>query len=85
MSYGWLPLRPAGSPRCRVDRVSISDPDAEGDATVVSELSLQLRAKRAGGSQVGRIYTIDIVCTDASGNAAQAQVTVTVPHDSGGQ
>jgi probable HAF family extracellular repeat protein len=73
------------SPRCRVDRVSISDPDAEGDATVVSDLSLQLRAKRTGGSEAGRIYTIDIVCTDGSGNAAQSRVTVTVPHDSGGQ
>ena len=32
-----------------------------------------------------RVYTIGIACTDASGNATRASVTVNVPHGSGGQ
>lgn len=73
------------SPRCRVEGVSISEPDSTADAIVVSDLLVQLRATRAGGSETGRVYTIAIVCTDASGNAAHASVEVAVPHDGGGK
>jgi probable HAF family extracellular repeat protein len=73
------------SPRCRVEGVSVSEAESDGDAIVTSDLSVELRAKRAGNSEDGRVYTIGIVCTDASGNAARASVTVNVPHESGGQ
>jgi hypothetical protein len=45
-------------------------------------ISLQLRAERSGKGK-GRIYTITIVATDASGNLSQAQLNIIVPHDQG--
>jgi len=44
--------------------------------------SVLLRADRLG-SGPGRTYELTYVATDASGNAAPAQVVVTVPHDQG--
>lgn len=45
-------------------------------------LAVLLRAERAGGG-TGRVYTIIVECTDASGNIASGTVDVTVPHDQG--
>jgi probable HAF family extracellular repeat protein len=72
------------SPRCSVGGVAISEDDSEGDAIVDGDLSLLLRAERAGNSQDGRRYTIAITCMDASGHAADTSVVVTVPRDKGG-
>jgi hypothetical protein len=41
---------------------------------------LQLRAERSGSGN-GRVYTVVIVATDASGNSSQASVEIVVPHD----
>ena len=41
-------------------------------------LALKLRAERSG-NELGRTYTITIECTDAGGNSALGQVTVSVP------
>jgi hypothetical protein len=76
------------SPRCRIDAVASSDPvTGKGDNTrpdwrVTGDLSLELRAERAGGGS-GRLYTITVECTDASGNATAGTVSVRVPHDQG--
>ena len=76
-------------PRCRIDGVASSDPvTGKGDNTrpdwrVTGDLSLELRAERAGGGN-GRLYTITVECTDASGNATAGTVSVRVPHDQGG-
>jgi hypothetical protein len=40
----------------------------------------QLRAERSGSGN-GRVYTIAIVATDASGNSSRASVEIVVPHD----
>jgi len=45
-------------------------------------LVVLLRAESAGGG-TGRVYTIHIKCTDASGNTTTGTVDVTVPHDQG--
>jgi len=46
------------------------------------DLTVLLRAERDGGG-AGRVYTIFVTCTDASGNYTDAIVEVTVPHDQG--
>jgi len=45
-------------------------------------LVVMLRAESAGVG-IGRVYTIYVECTDASGNIATAEVDVVVPHDQG--
>lgn len=43
----------------------------------------QLKAKRAGANQDGRIYTVTYIANDASGNQTEVSATVAVPHDEG--
>lgn len=43
-------------------------------------ITLKLRAERSGRG-TGRIYTITIIATDASGNSNQAKVEIKVPRD----
>lgn len=76
------------APTCRISGVSSNEaPDGEGDGDtspdweITGALSADLRAERAGGG-AGRLYTLDIECTDASDNSASEQVTVSVAHDS---
>ena len=69
-------------PQCRVTEVSVLEngvpqPTAQGDAQITGDLTLALRARRAGGTV--RTYPIGVSCTDAAGNAATTTVTVTVP------
>jgi hypothetical protein len=51
-----------------------------GPATSPATLGVQLRSERAGGGS-GRIYTINVDCSDMSGNTAHGTTTVTVAHD----
>lgn len=55
----------------------INDP---GPKASPATLGVQLRAERAGGGN-GRVYTINVSCSDASGNTTPGQATVIVPHD----
>jgi hypothetical protein len=58
----------------------IGDGNTEPDWEITGPLSASLRAERAG--PLGeRIYTLDVRCTDDSGNASTATTTVSVPHD----
>jgi len=68
--------------RCQIVSVASNEGDA-ADWQVTGPLSVNLRAQRSGGG-AGRLYTIGVQCSDASGNRAQQNVTVTVPHDQGG-
>lgn len=72
---------------CKVIAVSSSEPlDHIGDAStesdweILSDDMVSLRAERSG-SGVGRVYTITVECTDASGNRSQSTTSVTVAHD----
>ncbi|MCK6471698.1 MAG: PKD domain-containing protein [Planctomycetes bacterium] len=53
------------------------------DWKITGDLTLQLRAERAGPGS-GRIYTITVEASDAAGNTSSATAEVTVPHDQGG-
>jgi len=68
------------APRCRIVSVTSSEL-VDGAATqVTGDLTLTLRAERYGAG-TGRIYRVGVTCTDATGNSANADVDVRVPHD----
>jgi hypothetical protein len=69
------------SPSCQVTSVSSNESEA-GEWTITGPLSVSLLANRNGNGN-GRVYTIGVRCTDASGNASMSSTTVTVPHDQG--
>ncbi len=56
----------------------LGDGDTAPDWVVVDDHHLQLRSERSGKGN-GRIYTITVTCTDASGNATLKTTTVVVP------
>jgi probable HAF family extracellular repeat protein len=68
------------TPHCAISGVSSSEPTQKGDMVVTGGLSLQLRAER-DGSGPGRVYSVNVACSDSSGNQATAVVSVRVPHD----
>jgi len=51
------------------------------DWKITGDLTAQLRAERTGRDKGGRIYTITVEATDESGNIADTNLFVTVPHD----
>jgi hypothetical protein len=71
---------------CHIVSVSSNEPisgtgdgDTAPDWEITGNLTLNLRAERAG-SGTGRTYTITVQCTDNAGNSASSATTVTVPH-----
>jgi sugar lactone lactonase YvrE len=85
----------SGDPVTLSATVSSNEPedglDDEDEAPDWSELvidqangiiDLQLRSERSGSGD-GRVYTITITATDASGNSSQSLVEIIVPHDKG--
>jgi Concanavalin A-like lectin/glucanases superfamily len=66
---------------CKIVSVT-SNESAAGDSTITGDLTVNLRARRSGNGN-GRVYTIMVRCTDASGNSTTKTVNVTVPHDQG--
>ncbi len=72
---------------CRITDVASDEPvDGHGDGDtapdweITGALTVDLRAERSGTGD-GRIYTLEIACEDAAGNASTEQVAVAVPHD----
>jgi Tol biopolymer transport system component len=58
----------------------LGDGDTAPDWEINGNLGVTLRAERAGTGN-GRIYTITVQCTDASGNSATKETVVTVPRN----
>jgi hypothetical protein len=54
------------------------DGDSAPDWRITGPLALELRAERAGSGR-GRVYTLEVTCTDGSGNAAVRTAEVRVP------
>jgi hypothetical protein len=76
-------------PICKITSVSSSEPqnglgdgDKYPDWEITGNLKVNLRAERSGAGK-GRIYTIEITCTDAFNKSSIGTVSVTVPHDKG--
>jgi hypothetical protein len=74
-------------PHCSIVDVASDEPvDGAGDGhtspdwMVASDLTVDLRAERAGPGD-GRVYTITVDCTDDFANTATATTAVMVPHD----
>jgi hypothetical protein len=73
------------APTLRILSVSSNEPEdgtGDGDAgpdwDITGDLTLDLRAERSGSGD-GRVYTITLVATDASGNESFETVEVVVP------
>jgi len=60
----------------------VGDGNTVDDIVIVDDLTLKLRAERAGGGS-GRVYTLTYRATDDCGNTTTADATVTVPHNNG--
>jgi hypothetical protein len=74
-------------PQCRIEAVASDKPETgKGDSNtapdkvITGDLTVDLRAERAANGD-GRVYTLDVACTDASGNSSSDSTIVTVPHD----
>jgi hypothetical protein len=77
------------APSCEIISVASNEPEngpgdgnTSPDLEVTGDLTVDLRAERSGSGN-GRVYTIEVECTDASDNSSQDTVEVHVPHDQG--
>ena len=77
------------SPACVISSVSSNEPinglgdgNTTPDWVITGDLTVDIRAERSGNGD-GRIYTIEVTCTDECGNSSTATAGVTVPHDKG--
>ncbi len=72
-------------PKCGIASVDSNEPamvgsgDTTPDWVIRGPLAVELRAERSGGGR-GRVYTLTLQCTDASGNTSTTTSLVTVPH-----
>jgi len=67
-----------GAPFTRITSITSNEATAPGDIQITGNLTANLVADR-NASGNGRIYTITVQSTDASGNTSSGTVTVTVP------
>ena len=69
---------------CSIAQVSGTDGATASDWQVTGPLSVDLRAERSGKEKNGRVYTVQLQCTDPASSASTMKtVSVTVPHDQG--
>lgn len=66
----------------KITSVSSNEPVDGIDWEITGVLTLNLRAERLGNG-TGRIYTVLLTATDASGNQSTKEVFISVPHDRG--
>lgn len=76
-------------PVCQITGISSNEPvnglgdgDTAPDWQITGPLTANLRAERSG-TGTGRIYTVQVTCTDQQGLSSVKSTTVTVPHDQG--
>ena len=59
---------------------AIGDGNTEPDWTITGDLTVYLRSERSGTGD-GRLYTIDVECSDGSSNVSMTSVEVSVAHN----
>ena len=79
----------SSAPVCQITGISSNEPvnglgdgDTAPDWQITGPLTANLRAERSG-TGTGRIYTVQVTCTDQQGLSTVGSTTVTVPHDQG--
>jgi hypothetical protein len=70
------------NPVCLLTQITSNEPIDAGDAVITGPLSASLTARRLGKGS-GRVYTLTVSCSDASGNVSMATTPVVVQHDKG--
>jgi hypothetical protein len=75
------------TPVCRITSVSSNEPvsglgdgDMSPDWEITGKLNLKLRAERSGKGS-GRLYTVEVACSDSAGNTSTTTASVSVPHN----
>jgi hypothetical protein len=75
------------APNCEITAISSSEADnGAGDGNtspdwkITGPLTASLRAERQGNG-AGRVYTLDVSCSDEAGNLVNGTTTVSVPHN----
>jgi len=68
---------------CNITQVTGTDGATAADSQITGALTANLRADRTGKDKNGRVYTLQLTCSDAASNSATKTVAVTVPHDQG--
>jgi len=68
---------------CSVVAISGTDGATSADWQITGPLGATLRATRSGTAKDGRVYTLQLSCTDTAGLTATKNVQVTIPHDQG--
>ena len=68
---------------CNIAQITGTDGATAADSQITGPLSANLRADRTGKDKNGRVYTLQLQCSDAANNSATKTVAVTVPHDQG--
>jgi hypothetical protein len=68
---------------CNINQITGTDGATAADSQITGALTANLRADRTGKDKYGRVYTLQLTCSDAANNSATKTVAVTVPHDQG--
>ncbi len=68
------------APVCSITSIDSNESDDATDTEITGDLTANLRSRRFGYGD-GRVYTISLECSDASGNVTPGRTLVTVPHD----
>jgi hypothetical protein len=68
---------------CNLVGVTGSDGAAAGDWQITGAMSANLRSDRSGKDKNGRVYTLQLACSDSANNSGTKTVSITVPHDQG--
>lgn len=94
-NHKWVPVTisvttAGGAATCKIVSVNSNQPingtgdgNTSPDWVITGDLTVLLRAERAGNIKTDRVYTITVECTDTFGNSARQNVFVNVPHDNG--